>query len=585
MFGKLCSILALALTVTAVAQVRVPIRIVTVSDVLAASDFTYQGMIRMPLVGVDTSLAMGGMSGRQVAGDTHLFIYSNWGGVDEPGVYEIDVTGLTPNTTLASAPRSTLVTDWGVVFDGHRTAWEDDDDPISLAGSQSLPHGLYWHEANQLLYWGFAVGYTGTAPESIGASSLDDNDPVTVTGCGSWRYTYAGGASTGVDGSRTHYFTAHPTTGKMLSGGISKSGNAAIPWGPSLVGGQDWPTCATPAGATETPLSTPDKYLNYYYPDDAPYTTLGAVTGTVRQFKFPVNFTYAFENFNPNSIQANPATAGYGTWSDENSSTTSVTWFNGTHKKGVIYTGTIQASTETDLEDCTNSTHLWYRNESNGYIRLTSASGSFAASSTITGGTSGSTANVTQTSGNEYIYWNGFTTPFTIGETVTGPSGSGTVSEYDLFDTCNHQCACVQCATGPSTTRSTPVLIIYDPDDLEAVKAGSATDYATVPEHVIDVEAAYGVVTAAQTETVANHIGGAYLNGTTLYLHALRADCTRTGNCNFSETVIHVFTIDDSAPPPPVGHVPVLPMAGAMGLLAVRRLTGGRASRRIGSPA
>jgi hypothetical protein len=75
------------------------------------------------------------------------------------------------------------------------------------------------------------------------------------------------------------------------------------------------------------------------------------------------------------------------------------------------------------------------------------------------------------------------------------------------------------------------------------------------------------------TGTGGNHktINGGYLTGTTLYLYAPSAD-DRFAPVN-NEPLIHVFTIDDSAPPVPF---PVLPLAAAVSVWSLGGLIGRR---------
>jgi hypothetical protein len=574
MFSKLCSILALTLTATAVAQViRFPALVTPdPGNVLTEADFTYEGMIRIPASGVDMFTTIGAMSGRQVTGDTHLFMYSSSSGVDHPGVLELDVTGLTPNTTFASAPRATLVTDWGVIYDGKKQSWEEDLDEQNLLGvGNALPKGLLWHEANQLLYWGYSINYTDNARWSVGATSLDDDSPLTITGCGPWRFSYD---NSDYDGTRHHWLLNHPTTGKMYGSGSTKSGNASISWGPSLVGGNDWPTCGTTGGIGMTPIEITHRLLNFYYPSGT-YNAEGTVTGTIQQFLYQDGLTYDFEIVNSTGLRADPAqNAGVGTWADEADSSSQPIWFNGTNKKGIIYPAKLQGAFSSSFGDCGISTHAWYRNSTTGFLRTTGATGTFDSADTATGGTSKATGTVqgaVTIGANTYIFLSGISGTYTATETVTSDSGSATVAEYVNGDTCNHGCENPD-ATGPVSTLTTAALIIYDPAELERVRVGTIEDYEAVADSVIDVASAWPSM-KLYTGTGGNHktINGGYLTGTTLYLYAPSAD-DRFAPVN-NEPLIHVFTIDDSAPPVPF---PVLPLAAAVSVWSLGGLIGRR---------
>lgn len=578
----------LALCALIIAQVRLGIRVLpngggaSTPGVIQPSDLTYDGAIRMPTSGTDTTSSYGGMAGRVVSGNQRLFVAGD-AAHGEPDIYEISVQGLTPNTTIASAPRAALVKNWGDISGSKRESWNNGvlgDPQEDSSGFGLINSAMYWNETTQLLYFAWRVNYTDVAMWSVAANDLSGSDGPSSNACGPWRFTYPAQSPSITDGTRTHGFMERPSDGKMLSFGVSKSGNATIPWGPSLRGGNDWPTCSTTGGFGMTPINEPDLYLDHYIPNGGTFTNLGVPSGTVRQMKLPSTFTYAFENYGTPALQSDPAVAGFGTWSDENSSANWGTWIEGTNKSGVIFVGTVVGSAGSTISDCTNTTHSWYRNAANGWVRLTGSSGTFTG--TLTGGTSGATGSITGNVLNtdRYIYFNSNSVAFTVGETATASGGgSGVVAEYINNVTCNHLCACVQCATGPSVTRSSPALIIYDPDDLEDVQSGATADeFAVAPDSVTDMSTVYSIQTAGQTTLQAKKISGGYYNPTThkLYLEAPTADCSRTGNCNFPETLIHVFTVDDSPAPVPAAPWPVLSFAFAgalwsLGALLTRR--------------
>jgi hypothetical protein len=579
-FGKLCSILALALTVTAVAQVRFPARIAPDGgDVLTAADFTYDGMIRMPASGTDTFAARGALTGRIVGGDTHLIFYGS-ADTDYPHIEEVDITGLTPNTNINSAPQAATYAIWTDDYGPDcLKSWTDGGSPQDLEGFDSaLAHGLYWRETNSMLYLGFSVNYTDIAKWSVCGLTLDNPGTGATTVYGPWRFSYDSTAR-GEDGTRTHNFMAHPTTGKMLGTGAQKSGNEAIPWGPSIVGGADWPTTATTGGQFMTPIEMPDNYLNYYWPN-ATYDVDGSIIGTVKQMKYPAVWTHAFEisNSTGHSLRADPAQAGYATWGDEVDANGQGVWFNGTNKKGVIFPVSLNGSATATTSDCTGVAHSWYRNASNGVVALTSITGTFNGQTTLTGATSGATGNIIGY-GFSHVFFNAQTDVFQVGESVSSADGSGTVSYYDNFDDCNHACACVRCATGPVTTLSWPGLAIYDPDDLEAAKAGTTNDYDPQPTEIINLHDTYSLVTSAVSKGAG--INGGWLNGNHYYIYASEADTIKSsGNPNVAEIVIHRFTIDDSAPPAPLGYFPVLPLSLAAAVWTAGALTSGRSRRK-----
>jgi hypothetical protein len=95
LFTSLCVVFVLS-------QVPIPMRLVSTSSVLAQSDFTFLGYIRMPAAfgdGQGTDFAQGGMSGRVVGGHLHFFVYgSHTGGGSSEIVSGSSATSFTLGT-------------------------------------------------------------------------------------------------------------------------------------------------------------------------------------------------------------------------------------------------------------------------------------------------------------------------------------------------------------------------------------------------------------------------------------------------------------------------------------------------------
>lgn len=99
--------------------------------------------------------------------------------------------------------------------------------------------------------------------------------------------------------------------------------------------------------------------------------------------------------------------------------------------------------------------------------------------------------------------------------------------------------------TGPCSTAAYPAFIIYDPDVVDAVRAGELVDYTADPDSVIDVESNYGVVTAGLDQAGAGKaLGGNYFDAETgkLYVSAPLVDTSTFGLIN---PIVHVFQIAD----------------------------------------
>jgi hypothetical protein len=107
---------------------------------------------------------------------------------------------------------------------------------------------------------------------------------------------------------------------------------------------------------------------------------------------------------------------------------------------------------------------------------------------------------------------------------------------------CTHGVASPVDITGPVSTDAYPVIIVYDPSDLDAVRTGAKTDYKIDPVHFINATSAYGTVTAQLKEVgTGRTFGGVYFDASTrkLYVAAPQADMT-TGLLN---PLVHVFQI------------------------------------------
>jgi hypothetical protein len=111
----------------------------------------------------------------------------------------------------------------------------------------------------------------------------------------------------------------------------------------------------------------------------------------------------------------------------------------------------------------------------------------------------------------------------------------------------NHQCthgvgSPVQ-VTGPVSTDAYPVMIFYDPVDLNAVRAGQKTDYTVDPIQLTNAQSRFGIQTARLTAPgSARSIAGVYFDAPSrkLYIAAPEADETTPGIAN---PLVHVFSI------------------------------------------
>jgi hypothetical protein len=525
---------------------------------LQPTDFTYQGALRMPASGVATASSYGGFSGRQVSGNTHLFILgstpSGGGIAPEPVAYEIDVTGLTPSMTPGSAPQATLVTNWGNIFGGKLLAFNSSDSSsIDCSNLSCYPTGLYWDASTSHLNWAFTVGYTENSWTSIGFATLDNPVGPVTTKYGPF-FTTATTQQTTTNAQKrgifAKVFIANPPTGKMWMAAASKSGNAALPTGPSAFEGVFPTTSDTQGiGGTAIPLS---EYLNYYFGDTI--NAAGGFTPPLRSFLF-TNTTQTYVNEPGIAVlRIDPAqNSGIGNWGDETSSVTGGIRIVGAHKSGMVYFAKSAVSAVTSSANCTVGTgaaHEFYRNAGQGSLLLASTSG-FTGSGTLTGGTSGTTATTTFGPSGGYIQYTNAGAHFTVGETVTqsGSGASSTVVTQWQHDNCSHGCTLPVAVTGPGSTVEQPLMIIYPLATLDAVHANSVTDYEQTASSITSLKD-YGAVFACDRYNQAGTPSGVYMTGSTLYIMANDWP-TATCSDNTTAALIHVFTVDDSPAPHP----------------------------------
>ncbi len=536
--------------------------------VLTDADITYVGAIRTPLTGYSTGNAVGsaygGLGGRIFGdGHVHLFIWGNSSDSIAPHVIEMDINGITPQPVYTTPGNNAVMyQDWGDIAHGKRQSWSDNGcgTPDNTNYLDALPDSLYWNPATNLLYWTYNITYTGQAKWSMGASSLDSQTGPTTTAYGPWRFTATDKDNVTLEGSRAQVLFPAPD-GSMLAGGAAKSGNVSLSFGFSAFGDNAWPTTATTGGCPSSAIAQTNRYLNYYFPPNI--FEDGSFTPPIVQFQLAnahTPLTYinevlgaAFTGTGRN-ITLDPAqNGGIGAWGDEINSMQGGWWFQGLHKQGVIFSGAIDASSGTSSADCTGATHNWYLNAGQYEITMTGVVGTFSVGETVTGGTSHNTMNPVLFSANSTL--NGpAVSNFTIGETATGgTSGAhGVVSATYRSDVCRHGCACVQCASaGPSTTKSSGVIAIYDQAKLLAVKAGSANDYAQVADEIIDTETTYGIKLAVQQQLQAKALHGGWLDPNTNYLYLFANMGDDSFGISYVPGIVHVFAINDSAAPLP----------------------------------
>ena len=399
-------------------------------------------------------------------------------------VYELGDTG-EYSTDYLNAPRMSLVTAWPDIYNGRRVTWRNG---ALMAPMQYLyPAGLYWHEGNQLLYWGYYDAYNGSVgnPDwGMGATRLDDPATGASTSFGPWR-------TRATDGDGRTWYGAARAASMMAGPDGSMGGFGAVfgalqaPWGPQFYAGGHWPTAQTPGGPSAPDIVLPDRYLEHYYMGGGGESTFnadGSARGAIRSFRYPSSPArpYIYEGLDMPVQIANPAkTGGICTWTMTNSLGGAI-WLELSNKRGVLFSASIVGSADANAAHA-SAAHYWYQNVAVGNGRCA----------------------------------HGF-----------GPPDTPQI-------------------TGPVTTAAFPALIIYDPQDLRAVKAGTKTDYAVSPTSWIDLQSAFNVKTPATTVVGAGrNVRGFYFDTTRKYLFMLstQADDSTAG---VYSALVHVFAVRD----------------------------------------
>jgi hypothetical protein len=239
--------------------------------VMDASDFTYLGAMRLPAE--LTSYSRGALAARKVNGRLQFFMtgensqnaVTNWGSLD--CVFEFADTE-SYNQNFAVAPRASVLTQWGDIFQGKRTTWLPDGQQLDM--QYLLTMGMYYK--NNRLYWTYFDSYNvgGRLDWCLGLTELGSS-PSSMQAYGPWR------PDIGV--KHAGYWIVEMPDGSMGVGAGAIGGNVGSSWGPELSGGCPFPTPATPSGLSSPDLVFPQRYLRYGYPAFDLTATGGIIPG------------------------------------------------------------------------------------------------------------------------------------------------------------------------------------------------------------------------------------------------------------------------------------------------------------------
>jgi len=221
------------------------------------SDFKYLGAMRVPEE--ISAFSYGGMTARTVNGRLQFFMVgenspnatANWGSF-EP-VWEFADTQ-SYNEDYTQAPRATVLTKWGDIYQGRRKSFDSSGKAMSL--QYLLTRGLLWK--NNRLYWNFYDTYNVTSRPDwhIGMTDLKSG-PGSMVAYGPWR------ANVGV--KHGSYWIVDMPDGTMGIGSGFTSGNIASSWGPELWGGSPFPGDNTPSGYGAPDLNFSKHYVGYEF--------------------------------------------------------------------------------------------------------------------------------------------------------------------------------------------------------------------------------------------------------------------------------------------------------------------------------
>jgi hypothetical protein len=271
----------------------------------------------------------------------------------------------------------------------------------------------------------------------VGFSTLNNSDGSSVA-YGPCAFSATGKDGALVVGSRAHFFFPHPTTGKMLMSGVTKSGAASLSYGPSFFGDPDWPTpstAATNCGATPTPITQASRYLNYYHPAGINYD--GSYTGDLTAMRFPTTMSYIFERF-PAFLadsRIDPGqNGGVGNWGDVDGCNGG-TWLELTNVHGVAFFCTLVVSEDLDPTH-SGAAHEYYVNKGQFSMYLSSTTGFIPGGpgEQIRGLTSGSRGYVGALESGVGIQGTQPLTRFTLTENITGASSGAACSNVTDTD-------------------------------------------------------------------------------------------------------------------------------------------------------
>lgn len=489
------------------------------------------------------------ISGNQLTVSPPFSVIPHGGGITD-FVYEehsapiIDVSDQgTWNQDPNSATTAPLFHLYDDPYNGKRGWWQLDtftnvNNVFYSANSRVTSFGLYRY--NNLYY----ITYYANYADNPGYHNLMIFDPSNDTSYGPFITSATDGDGVVKTGNlNCEVLSTDPTDSTKFScGGFISGGIGQMPWGPNSWTGMAWPTTSTTGGYSGATLAFgTTRYLTYYYmgiDDGGPnhFNVDGSATGSVRSFRYPTGLSYIYETLMMSAGAQVPTMAdptkfsGVGSWMDTDR-WGGMLYFRGTHKRGAIFLANIVGHAGAyNNADCTTGQHMWYSSVGNVFYTLSGyTAGQFDTDTYLVGNTSnvgirwqvinaGTGVGTGQwcqagTPGQTCPGGVGVNGDWTVGETIRGTvSGhTATVTQYHNNLFCGHNCDATNGfgATGPSVSAKpkTGVFVIYDPDDLDNVRSGTATDWQTNWTSVTDIATTYTYPTSGLLDTESYHNG------------------------------------------------------------------------------
>jgi hypothetical protein len=256
------------------------------------------------------------------------------------------------------------------------------------------------------------------------------------------------------------------------------------PFGPAAYGCVRWPTTTTPAGFGAPDLVLSTRSVEDYFMGNALSPNYSDSRGALHGASRSFRPTDEQTLWEPGlgGLRANPALNNHiGSWG-ETDGTSGAIWLELANTRAVIFSAGLAGAISQDSTDCVNAAHTWYANAG-----------------------------------------------------VHPPIGA-----------CSHGCPPpTGSATGPVTTASFPAFIIYNPDDLAAVEAGTIRDYAPNPTSVIDLVTTYGLKPLGANGGVKTD-SGFYFDTVRKHLFTVSQQADDSDGRYAVHAVIHVFAIHDT---------------------------------------